>query len=188
MEGVASRSEDLQNVIARLGARVESLERRVEELATIVAQVRAARSPTSGEASPPSARSPLPRWNSAEELYQAALARYRAKDLDGAILLLYEFQVTYSDHALRERARFQIADILYAQRDYRAALAEFQDLLREFPRGELSADAWLKVGLSYRALGEAMNARVTWQRVVRQYPNTDAARQAADLLRRGRSK
>lgn len=188
VDRTAGRSEDLQRAVARLGTQVEALERRIESLVAVVAQARASRPPSTvgGEAASSAARL-LPR-RSAEELYEAALGRYRAKDLDGAILLLYEFQVTYPDHALRERARFQIAEILYAQRDYRAALLEYQDFLREFPRGEFSPDAWVKVGLSHRAFGDATNARAAWQRVVRQYPNTEAAKQAAELLRRNRSK
>ncbi|HEY4659160.1 MAG TPA: tetratricopeptide repeat protein, partial [Gemmatimonadaceae bacterium] len=92
--------------------------------------------------------------------------------------------VTYPSHALRESAQFLVAEIFYAQKDYRGALAEFQALVRDVPRGRKVPDALVKIGLTQRELGERDTAQRTWERVLRDYPTSVAARQARVLLRR----
>jgi len=120
----------------------------------------------------------------AEELYQVGMAKFQAKDFDAAVLLFYELIVTYPSHALRESAQFLVAEIFYAQKDYRGALAEFQALVRDVPRGRKVPDALVKIGLTQRELGERDTAQRTWERVLRDYPTSVAARQARVLLRR----
>jgi len=68
-------------------------------------------------------------------------------------------------------------------RDFRGALAEFEALVAAAPRGEKVADALLKIGLCQKNLGDAPRAKRTWERVVKDYPASLAARQARALLR-----
>ena len=84
---------------------------------------------------------------------------------------------------MRERAQFLAADTLYGRKDYRGALAEFAALLTAAPAGAQTSDALLKIGLCQRALGDREEARRTWERVVREFPESVAARQARVLLR-----
>jgi len=72
---------------------------------------------------------------------------------------------------------------LYGRKDYRGALAEFEALLTAAPAGAQTSDALLKIGLCQRALGDREEARRTWERVVREFPESVAARQARVLLR-----
>jgi TolA-binding protein len=76
-----------------------------------------------------------------------------------------------------------VADIFYTQKDYRGALAEFEALLAALPKGAKAPDTLLKIGLCQRALGDGARARRTWERVVREFPSSVAARQARVLLR-----
>jgi TolA-binding protein len=91
--------------------------------------------------------------------------------------------VTHPSHALREGAQFLVADIFYTQKDYRGALAEFEALLAALPKGAKVPDTLLKIGLCQRALGDGTRARRTWERVIREFPGSAAARQARVLLR-----
>jgi tol-pal system protein YbgF len=109
--------------------------------------------------------------------------RFRAKDVDAAVLIFYDLMTTYPDHPLRERAQFLVADIFYGQKDYRGALAEFEALLAAVPGAAQTSEALLKIGLCQRALGDRAEARRTWERVVREFPESVAARQARALLR-----
>jgi TolA-binding protein len=84
---------------------------------------------------------------------------------------------------LRESAQFLVADIYYTQRDWRGALAEFEALVAAVPRGEKVPDALLKIGLCQRDLGDGTRAKRTWERLVRDHPQSAAARQARALLR-----
>jgi len=44
------------------------------------------------------------------------------------------------------------------------------------------SEALLKIGLCQRALGDAASAKASWEQVIRQFPKSDAARQARTLL------
>jgi tol-pal system protein YbgF len=119
----------------------------------------------------------------AAELYRAGTAQLKAKNVDAAMLSFYDLIVTYPSDPLRESAQFLVADIYFTQKDYRGALAEFEALIAAVPRGERVPDALLKVGQCQKSLGDAGRAKRTWERVVKDYPASVAARQARVLLR-----
>ncbi len=125
--------------------------------------------------------------STAEDLHTAGLARYRSGDLDSALLVFYDLISVHPSHPLRESAQFLIGEILYAQRDARGALAEFEELLALWPNGSRTADGLLKIGLCLRDLGDEPRARAAWQRLLREHPNSPAARQARVLLKSGRA-
>jgi len=119
----------------------------------------------------------------AEDLYRMGVEKLRAKELDAAVLVLYDLIGAYPDHPLRESAQFLVADTLFQLKDYRGALADFEALIGAAPNGTKVPDALLKIGLCQRGLGDAALAKQTWERLVRDYPGSVAARQARVLLR-----
>ena len=195
---IASELGELQNAVAKLIASVRQqddqltyLRRRVEELES-VNRSRLPAPPPSGFApaaptTPLTAVPPTPlpstTTTSADDLYRAGSEKLRAKDLDAAMLSFYNLVVTYPNHPLRESAQFLVADILYTEKDVKGALAEFEALISAVPRGEKVPEALVKIGLCQKDLGEAERAKQTWQRVVRDYPASVAARQARVLLK-----
>jgi len=193
---MAAELGELQNAVAKLIAssrlqddQLAYLRRRVDELE---AQNRGRQAPVpSGFAplapgtppAPPPTALASATTTPAADLYRAGVQKLQAKDLDAAILSFYDLIVTYPDDALREGAQFLVADIFYNQRDFRGALTEFEALIAAAPRGEKVPDALLKIGLCQKSLGEAARAKRTWERVVKDYPASVAARQARVLLR-----
>jgi tol-pal system protein YbgF len=190
---VAGELSELQNAVAKLIAssrqqedQVANLQRRLNELE---AQNRGRTPPAvpggfAPGAPPPGAAAVTSATTAiADDLYRAGVEKFRAKDFDAAVLMFYDLIVTYPDHPLRERAQFLVADIFYTQKDYRGGLAEFEALLAAMPRGIQAAEALLKIGLCHRALGDRAQARRTWERLVREFPESVAARQARVLLR-----
>ncbi len=119
----------------------------------------------------------------AEDLYRMGVEKLRAKELDAAVLVLYDLIGAYPDHPLRESAQFLVADILFQLKDYRGALADFEALIGAVPGSAKVPDALLKIGLCQRGLGDGALAKQTWERLVRDYPGSVAARQARVLLR-----
>ena len=201
LDALGSRSSDLENALARLGARVEALERRLDRLAAQLAHARASSAPSAAGgdpalAAPPpgegvetpgrSAATSEPSAPTARDLYQAGMAKYRAGEPAAAALIFYDLITRYHSDPLRERAQFQMADIFFRDKDLRGALREFEDLLAAVPNGAKTAEALLKVGLCYRGLGDEASARRAWERLAREYPDSDATRQARALLRGSR--
>jgi tol-pal system protein YbgF len=110
------------------------------------------------------------------------LAMLRGGDHGQAILEFLAFIDHYPTHSLVANARYWIGEAYYAQRDYRQALTEFQKLVDQSAAGQKSPDALLKVGLCFERLSDARRAQLAWQRVVREYPNSEAAARARSLL------
>jgi TolA-binding protein len=191
---VAGELSELQNAVAKLMVssrqqedRLAYLQRRVAELE---AQSRNRAPAVPGGFAPPAPMvAPTPpqlgsaTTTSAEDLYRVGAEKLEAKELDAAVLIFSDLIGTYAEHPLRESAQVLVADILYAQKDYRGALTELEALIRAVPRGEKVPEALLKIGLCQRSLGDGALARRTWQRLVRDYPSSVAARQARILLR-----
>jgi TolA-binding protein len=191
---VAGELSELQNAVAKLMASLRQqqdqlayLQRRVAELET---QTKSrAPSVPGGFAPPAPIVAPTPpqlgsaTTTPAEDLYRVGVEKLQAKELDAAVLIFYDLIGTYADHPLRESAQLLVADILYQQKDYRGALTELEALIRAVPRGEKVPDALLKIGFCQRSLGDGVLAKRTWQRLVRDYPSSVAARQARVLLK-----
>ena len=187
---IAGELSDLQNTVAKLMVssrqaedQLAHLQRRLSELE---AQNRGRAPEVPGGFAPPApTQAPVTSATTApaEDLYRVGVEKLRAKDLDAALLIFYDLIAAYPDHPLRERAQFLAADTLYGRKDYRGALAEFEALLTAAPAGAQTSDALLKIGLCQRALGDREEARRTWERVVREFPESVAARQARVLLR-----
>jgi TolA-binding protein len=190
---LASELGEMQNALARLTAsarlhddRLESLERRLKE-----------RQASSGGSEP----SLPPRWSApsgpgagvapansatAEDLLRVGRAEHEAGNRDAALLKLHELILGFPDHPARERAQLLVADIYYEQRDYRAALTQLDAVMAAAPGGLRTAEALLRVGLCRRALGDETAARQSWERLLKDYPTSEAAGRARQLLRASR--
>jgi TolA-binding protein len=182
---------ELQNAVAKLIAssryhddQLAGIERRLTELGERRSQpdgvprgFAPSGSAGAGSSSPSSTSAPAP------DLFAAAQARARNREYDAAVLLLYELVANYPTHPLRERAQFMVADLFFAQKDFRGAVGEFESLIAAVPNGAKTADALVRIGQCRRALGDEVGARKAWERVIAEHARTDAARQARDLLR-----
>jgi len=190
---IANELTELQNAVAKLIAmsrqqedQLTYLRRRVEELES--ARGRSPAAPSGFAPSAPGPPGPQPLLGSAtttpaNELYRRGVEQLRAKANDAAILTFYDLIATYPESPLRESAQFLVGDIYFQQKDWRGALAEFEALVVAVPRGEKVPDALLKIGLCQKGLGDSARARGTWERVVREHPQSVAARQARALLK-----
>jgi tol-pal system protein YbgF len=161
--------------------------------------------PPTAAAAPAPAPSPLPRaaratttpavpappptpaaTSAGEMLYQSGRAKFEAGDFDAAVVTLYQVVATFPKEPAREHAQLLVGEIFLAQKDYRGAVAEFEGLLAAVPGGSRVPDTLLKLGVALRALGDEGRARRAWERLVKEHPNSAAARQARTLLRGGR--
>jgi len=134
---------------------------------------------------PAEPRPPMPagRVATPEVAYNAALVTFRAGEHGQAVLDFLDFIAKYPRHALVSNAQYWIGEAYYLQRDYRQAITEFQKVPEVGPGTSKAADALLKIGMSYQGLRDSASARQTWQRLVREYPSSEAATRARGLLR-----
>jgi tol-pal system protein YbgF len=128
-------------------------------------------------------RPPATRAQTPEQVYSAALATFRAREHGQAVLDFLDFIAKYPRHPLVANAQYWIGEAYYVQRDFRQAMLEFQKVPATAPGSAKAGDALLKIGLCQRQLRDEPHARQTWQRVVREFPKSEAAVKARTFLR-----
>lgn len=128
------------------------------------------------EPSAPPTPSPADEAASAE--YRAALAYVTAREWDLALDALGRFVTAHPDHAYADNAMYWRGEVLYARREYAAAITELTAMIERFPDGNKVPDALLRIGFAYQRLGESERARQIFRRVREQYPGSVAARTA----------
>jgi len=121
------------------------------------------------------------RAGSPEQEYNAALATFRSREHGQAVLDFTDFIAKYPRHPLVGNAQYWIGEAYWTQRDYRQALVEFEKV-SEYGPGK-APDALVKIGLCHARLRDASRAEQAWQRVIHEYPKSEAAGLAQSLLR-----
>lgn len=133
---------------------------------------------------PPQPAPPAPtasRAGNPEQEYSAALTTFRSREHGQAVLDFIDFIAKHPKHPLAGNAQYWIGEAYWAQRDYRQALVEFEKV-SEYGPGK-APDALVKIGLCHARLRDASRAEQAWQRVIREYPKSEAAGLAQSLLR-----
>ncbi len=118
----------------------------------------------------------------AKRAYDAALSLVNARQFDQALDALATFLVKWPDDPYAENAMYWRGECYFARGDYHRASEQFDGTLKRFPSGNKSADALLKLGMSDQKLGKPTKAKECFERLVRQYPESDAARRVPTVV------
>ena len=116
--------------------------------------------------------------------YGRAFDALKAANYPLAIAGFRSFLGTYPRHELADNAQYWLGEAYYVTRDYDNALAAFARVGSEWPDSSKAADALLKVGYSQFELKRYREARESLTAVGTRFAGTDAARLAAERLRR----
>jgi tol-pal system protein YbgF len=116
--------------------------------------------------------------------YQAAFELLKQGRYDQAELALQQFMITFPDSGLSDNAQYWLAETHYVSQDYEKSLPEFITVINEYPDSRKIPDALLKIGYCNYELQRWDAARQALTSVVRDYPETTAARLANQRLER----
>ncbi|MBI2158885.1 MAG: tol-pal system protein YbgF [Candidatus Rokubacteria bacterium] len=181
LEALDARTRELGPRVRATAEEVARLAEQVRAAGEAIRRTRAALDALPAPAAPAAEPARAPRVGGPAQAYAAALATFRAREHGQAVIDFLDFIAKYPKHALAGNAQYWIGEAYYVQRDYRQALLEFQKVF-ELGAGKIP-DALVKIGLCYWSLRDPKRARQTWQKVVREYPGTEAARIARVQLR-----
>ena len=186
-----------------LEARLATAERRVEELAdgvtglevggaNLAEQFVRLEAGSASAVTLPRARSSRPRTPgppiSAEELFDRGMESFRAGELGQAVLDFEEFADKHPGHPLAPSVQFWIGEAYFRSRDFEQAASKYQKAIDLAATGERTPDALLRLGLALRSLRREDRAREVWARLLRDFPDSEAALRARAVLRQpGRS-
>ena len=201
LRSLAARTAEMQERIRESSSELASLRARLEAAEQELRQSRAAAAwPTITIVQPPPVATPIPPApltppaalpaspdaaadEPAEQAYAAALNTFRAREHGQAVLDFMDFVAKYPTHPLAPHAHYWIGEAYYVQRDYRHALVEFRRVVEMAPGAPRVGDALVRMGMCHATLREPSAAAELWQRVVREYPRSEAAGKATSFLR-----
>lgn len=116
--------------------------------------------------------------------YQEALQAWRSDEKQACINGFREFLKDFPASPYADDAAYWMADCYFKQGDYRVAVLRFNDVVRVYPTGNKAADALYRQGESLLKLGPGFHdaARTVFKQVVKDYPDSDRAREAQQQL------
>jgi tol-pal system protein YbgF len=112
---------------------------------------------------------------SPERMFNTAVADYGGGNYVAAIQGFQEFIKTFSTSPRAAAAQQYIGDSEYLQNHWEQALAAYNLVIQNYPKSDQIAWAYYKRGLVQSRLGQAANARVSFETVVKQFPDTEPA-------------
>lgn len=114
--------------------------------------------------------------------YEAAFELLKEGRYQEARTAFQQYLVDYPNSDLAGHSQYWLGETYYVSQDYTAALPAFRKVVTNYGSSRKLPDALLKIGYCQVELGEIGAARKTLADVVRQYPETTAARLASQKL------
>ena len=119
-----------------------------------------------------------------QQNYQAAFDLIQTRKYPEANTAFTTFLSQFPTSPLADNAQYWLAETHYVRGQYTEALPEFRKVIESYPQSAKLPDALLKVGFCQAELGDRAAARTSLQEVMRQFPDTTAARLASQRLDR----
>jgi tol-pal system protein YbgF len=117
-----------------------------------------------------------------QQNYQAAFEMISARRYEEAGAAFETFLTQFPTSPLADNAQYWLGETYYVRGQFDTALAEFRKVIEEHPQSAKMPDALLKAGYCQIELGDSGAARSSLQEVMRQFPDTTAARLASQRL------
>jgi tol-pal system protein YbgF len=118
----------------------------------------------------------------AGELYTQAYADCARGNYDLGIQGFQEYLKHYPSASLSDNAQYWIGECLYGKRDYAAAVAAWDELLRQYPGTDKIPDARYKKAMALEKLGRRSQALLEYRYVSEHFPNSEAGRKAREKV------
>ena len=116
--------------------------------------------------------------------YSQAFDALKGSNYAGAISGFESFLTAYPNSPIAENAQYWLGEAHYAKGEYDKAAISFRAVGERWPNSRKSPDALLKLGFSQLEMKRFSEARVTLADVTRKFPDSDAAKLAAERLRK----
>lgn len=195
---VYGKAEEVGNAIEVLAKKVEmiarDLELRLQDIEKAVSEGAAAKPAAPAKADPKkrseapaagatkTASTPIPAEISADDMYQKSYDLMKAGSYADSEAWFKEFIARNPEHARTENAYYWLGEVYLVQNRPEEALVAFRDGIRAFPSGNKTADSLLKMGVAFQQIGKADLAKTTWEKLVREFPNSASANSAKQKL------
>jgi tol-pal system protein YbgF len=116
--------------------------------------------------------------------YVQAFEALKNANYAAAIAGFKQYLAKYPTSDLADNAEYWLGEAYYVTRDYDNAAVAFRAVGERWPNSRKAPDALLKLGFTQYELKQRAEARATLTQVTQRYPDTEAARLAAERLKR----
>jgi tol-pal system protein YbgF len=103
------------------------------------------------------------------------MEEFKHRDYEAAMAGFRLFIELHGQSSLAANAQYWIGECQYRMGRYRDALKSFYDVVSNYPLSPKLPASTLKLGQTYTKLGDAEKARMMFDRVVDQYPDSAEA-------------
>jgi tol-pal system protein YbgF len=113
------------------------------------------------------------------------MEEFKHRDYEAALAGFRLFLELHSHSALAANAQYWIGECQYRMGRYKEALNSFYNVVSYYPLSPKIAASTLKLGQTYARLGDQEKARMMFDRVLDQYPDSseaELARKALDAM------
>jgi tol-pal system protein YbgF len=117
-----------------------------------------------------------------QALYNRALEQLRARNYVAAVDGFRALAASHPAGQMADNTQYWLGEAYYVTAEFDQAAAAFQRVLSGWPNSRKAPDAMLKLGYTQIEQNKLAAARATLQQVATKYPDSDAAKLAADRL------
>lgn len=122
--------------------------------------------------------------DTSRHLYDRVMEEFKHRDYEAALAGFRLFLELHGQTSLAANAQYWVGECQYRMGRYREALKAFYNVVSYYPLSPKLAASTLKIGQTYNKLKDQEKARMMFERVVDQYPDSpeaEVARKALDL-------
>ena len=123
-----------------------------------------------------------PARESPQHLYDKVMEEFHKKDYEAALAGFRFFLELHGRSSLASSAQYWVGECEYRLGRYRDAVASFEKVMTRYPDSPKLPDATYKKAVIYEKLGLHNESRILLERILVQFPNTQAAELAKKSL------
>lgn len=117
-----------------------------------------------------------------DDLYKQAYGYMKKAAFPTAEVWFETFTVRFPTHKKAENAYYWLGEVHLVQKSPQKALVAFGKGIKAFPDGARASDSLLKMGVAFQEIGKSNLAKTTWEKLVRDFPQSRATESAKKRL------
>src|ERR1039458_982295 len=181
MRALQQSVTDLNGMMGKLQQQMTDLNNAVKILQTPAPAPPAVATGSGGDAA--AAAIPETPTISAQDLYANANRDRGSKKYDLALQEYQQYLKWYGTTALAANAQFYIGEVHSRQKNFEAAVLDFDMVLEKYSENNKTPDALYSKGLALKSLSRLTESHSEFLELIKRYPRNDLAAQACDQLK-----
>jgi len=115
-------------------------------------------------------------------LYSYAYELFNSGKLFESKKKFEEFLALYPNDDLSDNAMYWIGEIYYSNNEYQECIDTLTNLIQKYPDANKVPDAYLKIALAKKEMGDIQGAKDTLNKLISLYPDSDVSKTAKSRL------